>query len=120
MGNTAATVDTVDYGTVQITRETPFGSGEFPDTDDRGRIQRHAPEAVLISSQRVGQNESVTTIVLGPGYAMTITEPVQLLGIDRKHSIVALQEGLAQGAVRDFDADRYSLWFVRNHIFERL
>src|SRR6202030_4186386 len=84
------------------------------------RIQSHAPEAPLISSWRSGDDPGIATIVFGSRDAVAIAKAVELLWVDREHSVVTLQEGLHERAARDFNAHGDTLPSATGNRFESL
>ena len=56
-----------------------------------------------IGAQAVAQHLSVAPVIFGAGDGETVTEPIELLGIDRIHTKTAFQQGFDDGAVGYFD-----------------
>jgi hypothetical protein len=74
---------------------------------DHYRIgQRELAEGVRVSAQRRRHRLGVTAVVLGASHRETVTEAVELLGIDRVDVKAALQQRLDDGTMRHLDADR--------------
>ena len=54
-------------------------------------VVRQTPEGVPISAQAVGQHVSVAPIIFGAGDGETVTEPIELAGIDPIDAKTAFQ-----------------------------
>jgi hypothetical protein len=65
-----------------------------------------ALKAVSVGSERIGENEGITPVVLGATHRMAVPESVDLLGIDGEHGDAALEKSLDHGAMRFFDCHR--------------
>lgn len=76
---------------------------QFPQSDDFRRREAEWLETVAVGSERIGQNEGISAVVLGAGGGMSVPEPIDLLGIDGKNGDTALEKGLDHGTVRFFD-----------------
>jgi len=44
-------------------------------------IGLHAPKGRAIGSQRIGENEGVASVILGPGDGVPVAKAIELLGI---------------------------------------
>ena len=65
-----------------------------------------ALKAVAIGTKGIGEDEGVTPVVLGAAHGMTVSESVDLLGIDGENGDAALEKGFDYGAMRFFDGYR--------------
>ena len=73
--------------------------------DDERIVDRQPTECVPIGTQAIRQHMGVTPVVLGAGDREAVSEPVELLGVDRVDLEAALQQGFDHGPVRHFDGD---------------
>jgi len=65
-----------------------------------------ALKAVTVGSERIGENEGVTPVVLGAAHRMAVPESVDLFGIDGENGDAALEKSLDHGAMRFFNCHR--------------
>ena len=68
-------------------------------------IGLHAPEGRAIGSQRIGENEGVASVILGPGDGVPVAKAIELLGIQREHMNAVFEQRLDDSAARHFDGD---------------
>jgi len=78
---------------------------------DHARVAgQHAAEQVRIGAQSGRCDPGIAPIVLGPGDADAVAQPVELLGIDRVHGKAAVQQGIHHRSVRHLDGHRNQTW----------
>lgn len=73
--------------------------------DDFWRGKAESLEAVAVGSERIGQNEGISAVVLGAGGSVTVSESVDLLWIDGEDGDTTFEKGLDHGTV----------WFFYSH-----
>jgi hypothetical protein len=78
-------------------------AGPLPELDDEWVLDAEPAEAVRIGSQRVGEDAGIAAIVLGAGNREAVPKAVELLRVEREDLATALEKGLDNGAVRNFD-----------------
>jgi hypothetical protein len=94
-----------------ISRGHPFGhqllvkSGELAELNDKRRACMHLSKGIPVGSKGVRQNEGVAAVVLGSGGGMSVTEAIELLGVDGEYGDAAFKQGLHDGSTRCFDGD---------------
>ena len=71
-----------------------------------------ALKAVAIGTKGIGEDEGVTPVVLGAAHGMTVSESVDLLGIDGENSDAMLEKSLDHGAMRFLDRHGDALWVI--------
>jgi len=67
----------------------------------------------LIGTDGIGQDKGIAPIILGSRRTVTIPEPVELLGMQRKEVEAAVEQTLDNRAPRHFDGDGDPLWLSR-------
>jgi len=67
----------------------------------------------LIRTHGIGQDKGIASVILGPRHTVTIPEPVELFGIQRKEVKAAFEQPFDNGAPRHFDGDGYPLRLSR-------
>lgn len=77
--------------------------------DDERLIDLENSHQVAVGAKRVGEHKGISSIVFSSGRTVTVSETVELLGIDTEHSEAALQQSLDQWPPAQFDSDRYPL-----------
>jgi hypothetical protein len=75
---------------------------------------QHAAEQMPIRAQPGRCDPGIAPVVLGPGDADAVTQPVELLGIDRVHGKAAVQQGIHHRPVRHLNRHRDRAWLARN------
>jgi len=75
----------------------------FPQLDHIRFFHLQMTKTAPISAQRVRQHPRVAPVVLSPGRRKPVSKSIQLLGIDRVHLHLALQQHLHHRSMRHFD-----------------
>src|ERR1700733_14490316 len=83
-------------------------------------VRPDSPKTMLVSSQRVGRDVGIATIVLRSGCRIAIPKTIQLFGIDRKHRILALQKCLDDRSSRHLDGHRNAVWLAFRYFLQNL
>src|SRR5215204_4299053 len=63
-----------------------------------------------IGAQPSGCDPGIAPVVLGPGDAEAVAQPVELLGINRVYGKAAVQQGIHHRSVRHLDGHRNRAW----------
>ena len=62
-----------------------------------------ALKAVAVGSERIGENEGVSPIILGSAHRIPVAETVDLFGIDGENGDAAVKKELDDSPMRFFD-----------------
>ena len=81
----------------------------FPQLDQLRLLHLQMSKTAPIGAQRVRQHPRVAPVVLGPGRRKPVPKSIQLLGIDRVHLHLALQQHLHHRSMRHFDRRVHAL-----------
>jgi Phage integrase family len=65
----------------------------------------YAPEGRAIGSQRVGEDEGIAPVILGPSDGVPVPKAIELLRIEREYMNAAFEQGIDDGPARHFDGD---------------
>jgi hypothetical protein len=80
--------------------------------NDFRRWELQALKAVAVGPESIGENEGVPPVVLGATHRMSVSETVDLLGIDGKNGNAALEKGLDHSPMRFFNGDGEPVGFL--------
>ncbi len=72
---------------------------------DFRRWEFQSLKAVAVGSESIGENEGIPPVVLGAAHRMSVSETVNLLGIDGKNGDAALEKGFDHSPMRFFNGD---------------
>ena len=70
---------------------------------DFRRWEMQALKAVAVGSERIGENEGVSPIILGSAHRIPVAETVDLFGIDGENGDAAVKKELDDSPMRFFD-----------------
>jgi hypothetical protein len=76
-------------------------------------IQLEPTKTGPIGTDGVGKDKGIAPVILGSRDTVTITEPVQLLGINRKDMEASFEQSFDDRATRHFDGHGYPLRLSR-------
>src|SRR3954468_4142 len=75
---------------------------------------QHAAEQRPIRAQPGGCDSGIAPVVLGPGDADAIAQPIELLGIDRVYGEAAVQKSIHHRSMRHLNRHRDRAWVARS------
>ncbi len=93
--------------------ELVAGTQQPAHSEDLRRWEMQALKAVAVGSERIGENEGVSPIILGAAHRMPVAETVDLLGIDGENGDAVVKKELDDGPMRFFDRHRDALGILR-------
>ena len=91
---------------------------EFAQGDDFGGWQAQALKKVSVVLKSIGQDESVPSVVFGAADTMSVTESVELFGIDGEDGDAAFEQGLDDCSMWLFDSYSDAMGVTCGHLEE--
>ncbi len=92
--------------TAEVDAQLLVHAAELSQLDYERLIDLKKSQMFEVGSEGIGEHKGISLIVFGSGGAVTVSEAVELLGIDPANGEAALQQTLDERSPAQFDRDR--------------